>query len=73
MELTEEDIKHIIAMWKARQKRLFYSSKIVADIYNKLLNAHVTPSNCSNCNIKRIDEIWNKYQQLIKQTEPTNE
>lgn len=68
--LTAEDIKEIEAMHEARKKGYYYNSKTVTDMYNKLLNKNVTPTNCGSCIRRRCDEIWAKYQEIIKLTTP---
>lgn len=68
-ELTQEDIKHIEKMYEARQKGLYYDSKIVTDTYNKILNTNAAPTNCGSCIRRRVDAIWAEYNKMKKMTE----
>ena len=72
-ELTETEIKEIENMWSARQRGLYYNTEKVTNMYNKLLNANLTPSNCGSCIRKRIDAIWSKYNQMLNEKEDGKE
>ncbi len=72
-ELTDDEIKHIESMYNARQKGLYYTSQIVTNIYNKVLDMNVSNTNCGNCIRKRIDAIWSKYNQMLNEKEDGKE
>ena len=71
-ELTQEDIKHIEKMYEARQKGLYYDSKLVTDIYNKVFDVAVAPTNCGSCIRRRVDAIWGEYNKIKDLTSINN-
>lgn len=71
-ELTQEDIKHIEKMYEARQKGLYYDSKLVTDIYNKIFDVAVAPTNCGSCIRRRVDAIWGEYNKIKDLTSINN-
>lgn len=72
-EITAEDIKLGTRMWEARQKGLYFETKAVTNLYNKLYNTNLNPTNCGSCIRKRIDGIHNKLEELKRLTEPKEE
>lgn len=72
-EITAEDIKLGTRMWEARQKGLYFETKAVTNLYNKLYNTNLTPTNCGSCIRKRIDGIHKKLEELKELTEPKEE
>lgn len=71
--ITLDDIKLAEEMWKIRQKGLFYNTEKVTNLYNKLHNTHLTPTNCGGCIRKRIDAIHSKIEEYKKLTEDGKE
>ena len=69
-QITAEDIKLAERMWDARQKGLYFESRAVTTLYNKLYHTNLTATNCGSCIRKRIDGIWKKIQELKELTEP---
>ena len=72
-EITQDDIKLAERMHDARQKGLYFETKAVTNLYNKLYNTNLNPTNCGSCIRKRIDGIWKKIQELKELTEPKEE
>ncbi len=72
-EITSDDIKLAERMHEARQKGLYFETRAVTSLYNKLYHTNLTATNCGSCIRKRIDGIWKKIQELKELTEPTKE
>lgn len=72
-EITQDDIKLAERMHDARQKGLYFETKAVTSLYNKLYHTNLTATNCGSCIRKRIDGIWKKIQELKELTEPKEE
>ena len=72
-QITADDIKLAERMQEARQKGLYFESRAVTSLYNKLYHTNLTATNCGSCLRKRIDGIWKKIQELKELTEPKKE
>ena len=69
-EITADDIKLADRMQDARQKGLYFETRAVTNLYNKLFHTNLTATSCGSCIRKRIDGIWKKIQELKELTEP---
>lgn len=55
--MTEEDIKFIEKAIEIRNKGMFVNSTELTEVYNRVLNKNLRPSNCSSCIRQRINEL----------------
>ena len=69
-EITAEDIKLAERMHDARQKGLYFETRAVTNLYNKLYHTNLSATSCGSCIRKRIDGIWKKVQEIKAITEP---
>lgn len=72
-EITAEDIKLAERMHDARQKGLYFETRAVTSLYNRLYHTNLSATSCGSCLRKRIDGIWKKIQELKELTEPKEE
>lgn len=56
---TDEDIKMVEKLIDIKNKGYYADGKQVTEYYNKLLNKHVTPTNCGSCIRQRVGELEN--------------
>ena len=74
---NKEDIDIVEKFISIKNKGLYCSGSEVTDVYNRVLNKSVRPTNCSSCIRQRISELetaLNAFKRLAeaqKQAEPT--
>lgn len=56
---TDEDIKMVEKLIDIKNKGYYADGRQVTEYYNKLLNKHVTPTNCGSCIRQRVGELEN--------------
>lgn len=79
--ISEEDIIKIKKFIDIRNRGYYCSGQDVTDVYNRVLNKNMHPSNCASCIRQRINELevvlkeYEKAQNALKNDEPntTNE
>lgn len=54
---TEEDIKFVEKAIELKNNGFYIDGKQLTDVYNKILNKRVTPTNCGSCIRQRILEL----------------
>ena len=59
MTISSEDIKTIDKFIQIRNKGLYASGSEVTDVYNRVLNKRLAPTNCGACVRQRISELEN--------------
>lgn len=67
--MTQEDIKFIEKAIEIRNKGMFVNSTELTDVYNRVLNKNLRPSNCGSCIRQRIGELeaaLKAYKQAIE-------
>ena len=67
--IHEEDIKLIKRFIEIRNKGHFVNGNELADVYNRVLNKNVRPSNCSSCCRQRVNELeaaLKAYEQALE-------
>lgn len=72
MTISSEDIKTIEKFIQIRNKGLYASGSEVTDVYNRVLNKRLAPTNCSSCVRQRISELENALNRFKKQLEVNN-
>lgn len=55
--MTEDDIKLIEKFIDIRNKGYYANGGQVTEVYNRVLNKNLRPSNCSSCIRQRINEL----------------
>ena len=55
--MTEDDIKLIEKFIEIRNKGYYANGGQVTEVYNRILNKNLRPSNCSSCIRQRINEL----------------
>lgn len=55
--MTEEDIKLIEKFIEIRNRGYYADGGQVTDVYNRVLNKNLRPSNCGSCIRQRINEL----------------
>lgn len=81
MVINAEDLEIIRKFEQIKNKGLYCSGSEVTDVYNRVLQKSVRPTNCSSCIRGRIQELVdavNKFERMAakaaeaqKQAEPT--
>jgi len=66
MEISNEDRELIRKFENIRQRGMYVDSKLLTEVYNRVLNKHVNPTNCGACCRQRTQEL---YSALLKQEE----
>lgn len=56
---SEYDIMMVEKFIDIKNKGYYADGKQVTEYYNKLLNKHVTPTNCGSCIRQRVGELEN--------------
>ena len=59
IEWSEYDIMMVEKFIDIKSKGYYADGKQVTEYYNKLLNKHVTPTNCGSCIRQRVGELEN--------------
>ena len=69
MTISSEDIKTIEKFIQIRNKGLYASGNEVTDVYNRVLNKRLAPTNCSSCVRQRISELETALLRFKKELE----
>lgn len=76
--MTEEDIKIIEKFIDIRNRGLFCDGGQVTEVYNRVLNKNLRPSNCGSCIRQRIGELevalkaYKKAQEALEKEQVEN-
>ena len=77
MNWNDEDIKTVEKFIDIRNKGYYADGTQLTQVYNRVLNKRVNPTNCGSCIRQRINELeeaLNRFKRLSeasKQVEPT--
>lgn len=81
MMISKEDSEKIRKFEDIRSRGYYCSGQEVTELYNRILNKRVNPTNCGSCISQRIRELvdaLNRYereqeklQEALKKEEPT--
>lgn len=77
MNWTEEDVKTVERFIEIRNKGYYADGTQLTQVYNRVLDKRVNPTNCGSCIRQRINELeeaLNRFKRLSeasKQVEPT--
>lgn len=73
--INEDDVVKIKKFIEIRNRGYYCSGQDVTDVYNRVLNKNLRPSNCSSCIRQRINELevvlkaYEKAQERLKTVE----
>lgn len=69
MKWANDDIKSVEKFIEIKNKGYYADGKQVTEIYNRVLNKSVAPTNCGSCVRQRINELESALNQYKKQAE----
>ena len=74
---TKEDIELVEKFIDIRNRGFYADGKQLTDVYNRVLNKRVNPTNCGSCIRQRVNELeealkrFKRLSESIKPEEPT--
>lgn len=77
MNWTNEDVKLVEKFIEIRNKGFYADGGQLTEVYNRVLNKHLNPTNCGSCIRQRVNELeeaLNRFKrslELEKKEEPT--
>lgn len=77
MNWSNEDIKLVEKFIEIRNKGFYADGGQLTEVYNRVLDKRVTPTNCGSCIRQRINELegalntFKRLSEASKQEEPT--
>ena len=69
MKWTNEDVKLVEKFIQIRNKGYYANGSELTEVYNRVLEKNVPPTNCGSCIRARITELENALNQFKKQME----
>lgn len=69
MTMTNEDVVLIEKFINIRNRGLYCDGKQLTDVYNRVLEKNLPPTNCGSCIRSRISELERALKQFKKQME----
>lgn len=66
---TKEDINLVKKFIEIRSKGLYCDGKQVTEVYNRVLNKNLRPTNCGQCIRTRINELEASMKRFVEQSE----
>ena len=73
MKFTDEDVKLIEKFIEIRNRGYYADSAQLNDVYNRVLEKNVPPTNCGSCMRARIGELETALNQFKKTLEVNEE
>lgn len=73
MKFTDEDVKLIEKFIEIRNRGYYSDSAQLNDVYNRVLEKNVAPTNCGSCMRARISELETALNQFKKTLEVKEE
>ena len=73
MKFTDEDVKLIEKFIEIRNRGYYADSAQLNDVYNRVLEKNVPPTNCGSCMRTRISELETALNQFKKTLEVKEE
>ena len=74
MKWTNDDVKLVEKLVEIKNKGLYASGAEVTEIYNRVLEKKVNPTNCGSCIRGRIQELenaLNRFKQKLELNTPS--
>ena len=78
MTISNEDIEKIKKFIDIRKRGHYCNGGELTEVYNRVLNANLRPTNCSSCIISRLKQLedalkrYEKEQEALKKEEPND-
>lgn len=72
MTITDEDLKLIDKLDSIMQRGYYADGKEVTEIYNRVFEQRLTPTNCSSCLRHRISKLAQAKRTYLAQLEATS-
>lgn len=66
---TKEDIEKVEKFIEIRNRGYYVSGEQLTEVYNRVLNKHVNPTNCGSCLRQRVNELADALDRFKKQLE----
>jgi hypothetical protein len=66
---TDEDVKMVEKFIEIRNKGYYCDGKQLTDVYNRVLQKHVNPTNCGSCLRQRVNELADALDKFKRQLE----
>ena len=73
MKFTDEDVKLIEKFIEIRNRGYYADSAQLNDVYNRVLEKNLPPTNCGSCMRARISELETALNQFKKTLEVNEE
>lgn len=73
MRFTNEDVALVEKFIEIKNKGYYCDGTQLTEVYNRVLEKHVTPTNCGSCIRQRINELEGALQQFKKSIEVNSE
>ena len=70
---SKEDIELVEKFIDIRNRGYYVSGQELTEVYNRILNKRVNPTNCGSCIRQRINELeeaLNRFKRLSEQLKP---
>jgi hypothetical protein len=77
MKWTSDDIKMVEKFIELRNKGFYVDGAQLTEVYNRVLEKNVNPTNCGSCLRQRVNELsealerFKRFSEASKQDEPT--
>ena len=78
MTISNEDIEKIKKFIDIRKRGHYCNGGELTEVYNRVLNANLRPTNCSSCIISRLKQLedalnaYKRLQEALKKEEPND-
>lgn len=73
MRFTNEDVALVEKFIDIKNKGYYCDGTQLTEVYNRVLEKHLTPTNCGSCIRQRINELEGALQQFKKRIELDSE
>ena len=67
MKWTNDDIKFVEKAIEIKNRGFYVDSKQLTEVYNRVLERHVAPTNCGSCLRQRVTELEQALNRLKQQ------
>ncbi len=69
MKWTSDDVKMVEKFIEIRDKGYYVSGEQLTEVYNRVLNKRVNPTNCGSCLRQRVNELADALAKFKRQLE----
>lgn len=74
MTFNKEDIESVKKLIEIKNKGYYADGKQVTDLYNRVLQRNVTPTNCGSCirnRIKELEDALKEFEKTLSEAQET--